>query len=269
VGIIGRIALSLAAATAGLVALGPAALADAAAPAPPRPWWLTLLSLLAKAAIVAGAAALVGAARGGWVVHPKKTQTKATTKTTTKSGGRQPSRTAGIAGVVLGLGALGHAMLPKWPPHPPEILNEQAFSSGRMPAVDLELPPGWRLTHGTADGVPNVLTISATGDAGPGTTLVVQTSPLDEPVDVPRLASELAAGLASSGAKMTPTTQLQVAGLPGALVTATRADGAAVSVRIVKRADRLVSYLYCFGAPGAGDPCAPVLARLRWREPER
>jgi hypothetical protein len=228
-----------------------------AAPAPPRPWWLTLLSLLAKAAIVAGAAALIGAARGGWVVRPKK------------PGGRKGSRTAGIAGVVLGLGALGHALLPRWPPTARDTISERAFSSGRMPAVDVELPVGWRLTHGTADGVPNVLTVSSTADAGSGTTLVVQTAALDEPVDVARLAGELTTGLESSGARMTPPSQVQVDGLAAALVTATRADGAAVTVRIVKRSDRLVSYLYCFGAPGVADACAPVLARLRWHPPGR
>ena len=226
------------------------------APGPPRPWWLTLLSVLAKAAIVAGAAALVGAARGGWVVGTKR------------SGGRKPNRTAAIAGLVLGLGALGHALLPKWPPRAREQVTDRSFSSGRMPAVDVELPAGWRLTHGTADGVPNVLTISSTADAGPGATLVVQSSPLDETVDVARLAGELAAGLESSGAKMTPPAQVQVDGLPATLVTATRVDGAVVSVRIVKRAERLVSYLYCFGAPAVADACAPVLARLRWHPPE-
>jgi hypothetical protein len=245
---------------AGLLCLrGAAALAQVqgAASPPARPWWLTLLSLLAKAAIVAGAAALVGAARGGWVVRPKKSGV-----------GRQPSRTAGIAGVVLGLGALGHALLPKWPPKTGETVSARAFSSGRMPAVDVELPAGWRLTHGTADGVPNVLTISSTADAGPGTTLVVQSSPLDEPVDVARLASELAAGLESSGATMSPTSQIQVDGLPATLVTATRADGAAVSVRIVRRAEHLVSYLYCFGPPAAADACAAPLTRLHWHAPE-
>jgi hypothetical protein len=200
----------------------------------------------------------VGAARGGWVVRAKK------------SGGRKPSRTAGIAGVVLGLGALGHALLPRWPPVARDTISERTFSSGRMPAVDVELPVGWRLTHGTADGVPNVLTISSIADAGPsGTTLVVQTSAIDELVDVTRLAADLAAGLESSGARMAPPSQVQVDGLPAALVTATRGDGAAVSVRIVKRSERLVSYLYCFGAPGVTDACAPVLAHLRWHPPGR
>jgi hypothetical protein len=227
-----------------------------AAPAPSRPWWLTLLSLLAKAAIVAGAAALVGAARGGWVAG------------TRRSGARKPNRTAAIAGVVLGLGALGHALLPRWPPRARDLVTDRAFSSSRMPAVDVELPAGWRLIHGTADGIPNVLTISSTTDAGPPATLVVQSSPLDETVDVARLAAELAAGLESSGARLTPAAQVQVDGLPATLVTATRADGAVVSVRIVKRAERLVSYLYCFGAAAVADACAPVLAHLRWHPPE-
>ena len=32
----------------------------------------------------------------------------------------------------------------------------------------------------------------------------------------------------------------------------------------LKRAERLVSYLYCFGPPGLADACAAPLAHLRW-----
>jgi len=242
-----------------LTALGGRALAQApvAGTIPARPWWLTTLSLVANGAIVAGAVALIGALRGGWVVR------------STKAGGRRPNHTAAIAGVVLGLGALTHALLPKWPPAARDVITDRVFSSGRMPAVDLELPAGWRLTHGVADGVPDVVTVTSAADAGARTILVIQSSRLDEPVVVARLAADLAAGLEPSGAKLAPTREAEIDGLAATEVSADRADGAGVTVWIVKRGDRFVSYLYCFAPPGLSGACAPVLARVRWHAPGR
>jgi hypothetical protein len=256
-----RVCLQIVAAVLALGAPTPT-WAQAAAPAPAQPWWLTVLSIVGNAAIVAGAVALIGALRGGWVVR------------TTKAGGRKPNRTAAIAGVVLGLGALMHALLPRWPPPARDVISDRVFSSGRMPAVDLDLrdlSPGWGLTHGPADGVPDVLTATSAAapdaDAATRTTLVIQSSQIDEPVDVARLAADLATGLEPSGAKLAPSTKAQIDGLAATVVTADRADGAAVTVWIVKRGDRFVSYLYCFAPPKTRDACAPVVARVRWHPP--
>jgi hypothetical protein len=266
-------------------------LAQAAAGAsatPARPWWLTVSSLLGNAAIVAGVVALLGASRGQGAEGRGNL-----------AGARRPGRIAAGGVVLLALGALARALLPAWPPKAREIVTDRIFSSSRMPAIDLELPPGWRLTHGNAEGIPDVVTATsaavASGDAGatadadagapPGAILVVQSARLDETVDVARLARELATGLQQKGSQVAPPAETEAAtaatvaptaaptaatidGQKALVLRTTRDDKSQVSVWIVKRADRFVSYVYCITQPGVVEGCAPALTRLRWRAPE-
>jgi hypothetical protein len=230
---------------------GAGAVASAAA-SPPRPWWLTALSLLANAAIVIGAVAIIGTFRGGRAGRAGK------------MGGRNPNRIVAAAGVILGVGALTHALLPKWPPPAHDTITDQVFSSARMPAIDLQLPAGWRLTYGEAEGFADVVTATSAADAGPRHTLVVQSSLLEEPVDRARLASDWSAGMAKSAATLTPRSETEVDGRKATVLAATRPDGTRVTVWIVQRATHLVSYLYCFAPAPSEAPCAPAIAQLRW-----
>jgi hypothetical protein len=223
---------------------------------PERPWWLALLSVLDSAAIVAGAVALLG---GG---HARLTGSR------TKVGGRRPGWTATGGAVLLGVGGLGHALLPGWPPRGPEVITDRAFSSARMPAIDLDLPLGWHLTHGNAEGVADVVTATLPSDGGPAAAvLIIQSSVLDESVDLAALGGKLVAGFAQNGTPVGPPADAQIDGRKAVVLNGARDDGTRMTIWIVKRADRFVSQLYCFGPPNKQEACAPAIARLHWHPP--
>ena len=227
-----------------------------AATTPERPTWLMLLSLLDNAAIVAGAVAMLG---GG---HARLTGNR------TKMGGRRPGRTATGGALLLGLGALGHALMPAWPPKAREVITDRMFSSARMPAIDLDLPPGWTLTHGYAEGASDVVTATLPSDGGPAVAVfIVQSSVLDEPVDLAVLATELTAGLVQKGTQVGPASDVQIDGRPAVVISGAREDGTTTTIWMVKRAERFVSQLYCFGPPNRRDACAPALTNLHWHPP--
>jgi hypothetical protein len=187
----------------------------------------------------------------------------------TKVGGARPGWTASGGALLLGVGGLGHALLPAWPPKTSEVITDRAFSSARMPAIDLELPIGWRLTHGEVEGVADVLTAATLPPDGglPAAVLIIQSSALDQPVDLAVLSGQLGSGLGQTGIALGPSTDAEIDGRKAVVRSGEREDGTTTTIWIVKRAERFVSQLYCFGPPKTRNACAPVLAHLHWHPP--
>ena len=141
-----------------------------------------------------------------------------------------------------------------------EVATERQFSSGKLPALSVDAPDGWKLE---VDQTGRKLT-AASGTAR----LLVSSAILTEAVDVEAMVRQLAETQRSLGFEVSATFTDRIGDLPAAGFLAT-GPTRSICTFMVKRDVRLATSLICTseGKASARDACRPVLAKIRWRAP--
>jgi hypothetical protein len=147
-------------------------------------------------------------------------------------------------------------------PSEPDVVSADRFSSGKLPALSLSAPDGWRLE---LDNAGHKLVAR-----GNGARLQISTAVLTEAVDVEALLRQLADGQRALGYDVGETFTDRLGDLPATGFLATAASRS-VCAWLVKRDTHLASSVICSsdGKPPAREACRAPLATLRWRPPAR
>jgi hypothetical protein len=143
-----------------------------------------------------------------------------------------------------------------------EIASPRRFSSGNLPALELDAPEGWKLELDA-----RTRKLAARTD---GVSLLVSTAILREAIDVEDMLRHMAQTQRELGFDVSPTFSEPLGGLPAAGFVAT-GQGRSVCTWMIKRDTHLVSSAICTaeGNVMAREACRDPLARLRWRTPAR
>jgi len=141
-----------------------------------------------------------------------------------------------------------------------EISTERRFSSGRLPALSVEAPEGWKLE---VDQTGRKL--AATGGTA---RLVVSSAILTEAVDVTAMLRQLSESQRALGFEVGEPFSDRIGELPAAGFLAT-GPTRSICTFMVKRDTRLATSLTCTseGKTSAREACRPVIAKVRWRAP--
>jgi hypothetical protein len=143
-------------------------------------------------------------------------------------------------------------------PSEPDVVSAERFSSGKLPALSLTAPDGWRLE---LDGRAHKLIAR-----GNGARLQISTAILTETVDVESLLRQLADGQRALGFDVGETFTDRLGDLPATGFLAT-APSRSVCAWLIRRDAHLASSVICSseGKASAREACRAPLASLRWR----
>jgi hypothetical protein len=141
-----------------------------------------------------------------------------------------------------------------------DVATERQFSSGKLPALSVDAPDGWKLE---LDPAGRKLTA-----AGAAARLIVSSAVLTDAVDVQALLRQLAETQRGLGFEVGDFFSDRIGDLPAAGFLAT-GPTRSICTFMVRRDVRLATSLICTseGKGSAREACRPVLAKVRWRAP--